>query len=65
MNYTPEIKKRNLNKALFCAVAAGMKEQAEVLIKDGADPHADNDKALRIAKQKGYKEIVAMLENCD
>ena len=43
------------------AARKGHKDVVELLLKNGADIHAENDYALRMAAWNGHKDIVELL----
>ena len=54
-----------IDKALQEAAFRGHVEVVEALIGAGADLHAENDLALRLASEKGYTEVVQLLHKHD
>ena len=50
------------NILLRLAASLNNIEAAKMLIKAGADVHAGNDAAIAAAKEKGFTEMVKLLE---
>ena len=51
----------DINDELFEACDSGNLENVKLLLENGANIHADNDRALMLASENGYLDIVKFL----